>query len=84
MEAFSNAGPKREDNLALLGLLYTLMRELRSRRATRSRRTSTTPRTPRSSSTIPKIQKDKYLTQFVCDYVRLIIIGNAAPTRSRA
>ncbi len=77
MEAFTNAGPKREDFLALLGLLYTLMRELRSRPRNEVEAHIDDPENSEIFKHYPNIQKDKYLTQFICDYVRLIIIGNA-------
>ncbi len=56
------------------------MRELRSRsRAARSRRISTIPRNRRSSRPSRPCSKNHDLTHFICDYCRIIIIGNARP-----
>lgn len=78
-EAFANAVPKQKDYLDVLGVLYSLMRELRSK----SRNEVETHIDNPDESTIfqgfPTVLKNQALTHFICDYCRLIIIGNARP-----
>lgn len=77
MEAVKGAGPKKADYLSLLGLLYSLMRELRSKPRNEVEGHIDNPTESPIFQHYPKILKDKYLTQYICDYVRLILIGNA-------
>jgi chemotaxis protein MotA len=77
IQALTNAVPKRKDYLALLGLLFALMRDLRTRPRNEVEAHIDDPDNSEMFKAHPGILKDKYLTQFVCDYVRLIIIGNA-------
>ncbi len=77
VQALTNAVPKRKDYLALLGLLFALMRDLRTRPRNEVEAHIDDPENSELFKAHPGILKDKYLTQFVCDYVRLIIIGNA-------
>jgi chemotaxis protein MotA len=77
MQALTNAVPKRSEYLALLGLLYALMRDLRTRPRNEVEAHIDDPDNSELFKAHPSILKDKYLTQFLCDYVRLIIIGNA-------
>jgi len=77
LEAATNAVPKRKDFLALLSLLFALMRDLRSRPKNEVEAHVDDPQNSTLFQHFPSILKDKELTQFICDYVRLIIIGNA-------
>lgn len=77
MQAATNAVPKQKDFLALLGLLYSLMRELKSRPRNEVEGHIDDPQNSELFKHFPSILKDKDITQFICDYVRLIIIGNA-------
>lgn len=76
-QAFSGKAPKRKDFLALLGLLYALMRELRTRPRNEVEGHIDDPQNSSLFQHFPDILKDKELTQFICDYARLIVIGNA-------
>ncbi|MDQ0317583.1 flagellar motor stator protein MotA [Amorphus orientalis] len=76
-EAIKGAGPKKPDYLELLGLLYSLMRELRSKPRNEVEGHIDNPGESPIFQHYAKIYKDKYLTQYICDYVRLILIGNA-------
>lgn len=76
-QALTNAVPKRKDYLALLGLLFALMRDLRTRPRNEVEAHIDDPENSDLFKHFPTILKDKSLTHFVCDYVRLIIIGNA-------
>jgi chemotaxis protein MotA len=77
IQAITNASPKRKDFLALLSLLFALMRDLRTRPRNEVEAHIDNPQESALFQHFPGILKDKELTQFICDYVRLIIIGNA-------
>ena len=77
VEAVTNQVPKRKDFLALLSLLYALMRDLRTRPRAEVEMHIDNPQDSPLFQHFPGILKDKELTQFICDYVRLTIIGNA-------
>ncbi len=77
MQAISGKAPKRKDFLALLGLLYALMRELRTRPRNEVEAHIDDPQNSSIFQHFPGILKDKELTQYICDYARLIVIGNA-------
>ena len=77
LQAVTNAVPKRKDFLALLSLLFALMRDLRTRPRNEVEAHIDDPTNSELFKHFPSVLKDKELTQFVCDYVRLIIIGNA-------
>ncbi len=76
-QAFSGKAPKRADFLHLLGLLYALMRELRTKPRNEVEGHIDDPENSPLFQHFPDILKDKELTQFICDYARLIVIGNA-------
>ena len=78
-EAMANAVPRRADYIALLGLLYALMRDLRTRPRNEVEAQVDDPKNSALFQHFPEVLKNAELTQFVCDYVRLIIIGNARP-----
>jgi len=77
MQAMTNAVPKRKDFLAVLSLLFALMRDLRARPRNEVEAHVDNPNESELLKHFPAILKDKELTQFICDYVRLIIMGNA-------
>jgi chemotaxis protein MotA len=77
MEAVTNKVPKRKDFLGVLSLLFALMRDLRTRPRNEVEAHIDNPQSSELFKHFPTILKDKELTQFICDYVRLIIIGNA-------
>ncbi|MGO4573391.1 flagellar motor stator protein MotA [Microvirga sp. 2TAF3] len=79
IEAITGRVPKRSDYLAILGLLYALLRELRSKPRNEVEGHIDTPNQSEIFTAFPSVLKDKELTLFICDYVRLIIIGNARP-----
>ena len=74
MEAIKESTPKPRDYLDTLSILYALMRELRSKTRTEM---EVHVDNPAESDIFPKVLADKDLTNFICDYCRLIIIGNA-------
>ena len=77
MEAFTNASPKRQEYFDLLGLLYNLMRDLRSKPRAEIESQIENPDESVLFQRFPSIAKNKELRTFICDYCRLIIIGNA-------
>ncbi|WP_185983608.1 flagellar motor stator protein MotA [Aureimonas mangrovi] len=79
MEAFKNAVPKQRDYLDLLSLLHSLMREMRGKPRSEVEAHIESPETSPIFMAFPAILKDKAMTHFVCDYCRLIIIGNVRP-----
>jgi chemotaxis protein MotA len=77
IEAATNRVPKRKDFLELLSLLFALLRDLRTRPRAEVEAHIDNPQQSALFQHFPGILKDKELTQFICDYVRLTIIGNA-------
>ena len=78
-EAISGAVPKRDHYLSILGLLYALMRELKNKPRNEVEGHIDQPEESEIFQAFPSVLKDKDLTLFICDYARLIIIGNARP-----
>lgn len=79
MEAIKQAVPKEQDYLELLGVLHSLMRELRTKPRNEVEAHIDNPQESSIFQAFPKVLKDKDLTAFICDYCRIIIIGNARP-----
>ncbi len=77
IEAMANKVPKRKDYLGLLSLLFALMRDLRGPARSSVEEAIDNPQESELFKHFPSILNDRVLTQFICDYVRLIIIGNA-------
>ncbi len=77
MEAIKESTPKPRDYLDTLAILYALMRELRTKTRTEMEVHVDNPSESDIFKLFPKILADKDLTNFICDYCRLIIIGNA-------
>ena len=76
-EAFKYAVPKERQYLDTLGVLYSLMRDLRTKSRNEIEAHIDNPQESSIFQTAPTVLKNKELTSFICDYVRLIIIGNA-------
>lgn len=77
MEAIKEATPKPRDYLDTLSVLYSLMRELRTKTRTEMEVHVDNPTESDIFKAFPKILANHDLTQFICDYCRLIILGNA-------
>jgi chemotaxis protein MotA len=77
LEAISGKSPKERDYLDVLGVLYALMRELRGKARNEVEEHVDNPDESTLFQAFPLVLKDKDLTHFICDYCRLIIIGNA-------
>ncbi len=77
VEAVLGRGPTQRDYLDVLGVLYTLMRELRGKARSEVEQHVDNPNESTIFKNFPKVLADLELTSFICDYCRLIIIGNA-------
>lgn len=77
VEIFKNAVPKEKAYLEVLGVLYSLMRDLRTKSRNEIEAHIDNPAESSIFQSAPTVLKDTELTAFICDYVRLIIIGNA-------
>ncbi|WP_337266084.1 flagellar motor stator protein MotA [Oryzifoliimicrobium ureilyticus] len=76
-EAFSGKVPKERHYLDVLGVLYSLMRDLRTKSRNEIEAHIDNPKESSIFQVAPTVLKNEDLTAFICDYVRLIIIGNA-------
>ena len=76
-EAFKNKAPTSREYLDVLGLLYTLMRELRSKPRNEVEKHIDKPEESAIFQKFASVLENENLTIFICDYCRLIIIGNA-------
>lgn len=76
-EAFGNAAPTSRNYLDVMGLLYSLMRELRSKPRNEVEKHIDSPEESAIFQKFGSVLKNRDLTTFICDYCRLIIIGNA-------
>ncbi|MBI2718604.1 MAG: flagellar motor stator protein MotA [Rhizobiales bacterium] len=77
MEAIKEATPKARDYLDTLSILYALMRELRAKTRSEMGTHVDNPGESEIFKAFPKVLANHDLTHFICDYCRLIIIGNA-------
>ena len=84
VEALKNAEPKEADYLAVLGVLYALMRELKSKPKNEVEVHIENPDSSPIFQKFPEVLKNKELTQFICDYARLHIMGSARPDEIEA
>ena len=75
-EAIKNSVPTKEDYLIILACLFVLMRELRTKpRSEVERHIDNASESPIFAA-FPKILKHPRLVTFICDYFRLILMGN--------
>jgi chemotaxis protein MotA len=77
MQAFKQAVPKEQDYLETLGVLHSLMRELRTKSRSEVEAHIDAPEESAIFQAYPTVLANHDLTHFICDYCRLIIIGNA-------
>ena len=76
-EAFRGDAPGKQQYLESLGILYFVMRELRSKPRNEVEEHIDNPDQSSIFQKFPSIVANRDLTTFICDYCRLIIIGNA-------
>jgi chemotaxis protein MotA len=76
-EAFKNAAPSHSDYVELLALLFFMMRELRNRSRADMETIIDAPNEADVFKASPSVLSNADLTMFICDYFRLIVMGNA-------
>jgi chemotaxis protein MotA len=76
-EALGNKVPHERHYLDMLGVLYALMRDLRTKSRNEIEAHIDNPEESSIFQAAPTVLANHELTAFICDYVRLIIIGNA-------
>ncbi|WP_265519426.1 flagellar motor stator protein MotA [Nitratireductor luteus] len=79
LEAFRQKVPKQTEYLETLGVLHALMRELRAKSRSEVEAHIDNPEESAIFQAFPTVLANKDLTHFICDYCRIIIIGNARP-----
>ena len=72
-----DATPRKADYLIILGCLYALMREVKSKSRSEVERHVDNPHESPLFQKYPKILAHPQLLTFICDYFRLILMGNA-------
>ncbi len=77
MEAILDKVPKPRDYLDVLSALHALMRELRSKSRSEVEGHFDNPKESEIFKNYPKLLANHDLVTFICDYCRIIIIGNA-------
>lgn len=76
-EAFKNSAPKHAEYVELLALLFFMMRELRNRSRADMETIIDNPKESDVFKSSPTVLANEDLTTFICDYFRLIVMGNA-------
>jgi chemotaxis protein MotA len=79
MEAIKEKMPKRGDYLDVLSLLFVLLREMRSKTKSEMEIHFDQPNDSEIFKAYPSVVKNTELLTFICDYCRLMLIGNARP-----
>jgi chemotaxis protein MotA len=77
LEAITDKVPKPRDFLDVLSAMHGLMRELRGKSRAEVEAHFDNPKESPIFMGFPRLLNDKDLLTFICDYGRLIIIGNA-------
>jgi chemotaxis protein MotA len=77
IEAVLDKGPKGRDFLDVLSVLHALMRELKGKSRAEVENHFENPKESEIFKAFPRLLADTDLVTFICDYCRLIIIGNA-------
>jgi chemotaxis protein MotA len=77
VEAVTDKVPKPRDYLDVLSVLHALMRELRSKSRSEVEGHFDNPKESEIFKGFPKLLANADLVTFLCDYGRIIIIGNA-------
>ena len=78
-EAIKAKSPTDEDYVELLGLLFTLLREMKNKPKNEVEGHIDNPEESEIFTAHPIVLNNKALRNFICDYCRLIMVGNARP-----
>ncbi|MBJ7535940.1 flagellar motor stator protein MotA [Rhodomicrobium vannielii ATCC 17100] len=84
VDALKNSEPKESDYLAVLGFLYALMREFKNKPKSEVEKHIDDPSKSSIFAKYPEVLARPDLTQFICDYARLHIMGSARPAEIEA
>lgn len=76
-QAFRNDVPTMAEHIELLSLLFFMMRELRDKSRAEMEMIIDAPKEAEVFKRSPTVTANEELTTFICDYFRLIIMGNA-------
>lgn len=77
LEAFSGAVPTERHYIETLSVMFALMRAVRSKSRAEMEALIDAPEESPIFQAVPTVLADPDLTTFICDYLRLIIMGNA-------
>lgn len=77
LEAVLDKGPGEKDYLELLGLLHSLLREMRNKGKTGLDSHIEAPENSDIFNKYPRLMSNKGIVLFICDYIRLMSMGNA-------
>lgn len=77
VQAFRNDVPTMEEHIELLSLLFFMMRELRDKSRAEMEMIIDAPEESEVFKRSPTVTANEELRTFICDYFRLIIMGNA-------
>ena len=77
LEAFKGSTPSLRDYLDVLGILFALMREIRAKSRSEAEAHIDAPEESPIFQNFSSVLASKELTTFICDYFRLVLIGNA-------
>lgn len=77
VEALLNKFPQQSQYISVISALYSLMREMRSKPMAEVEKHIDEPETSSIFQKYPYLLNDSVLLTFICDYCRLIIMGNA-------
>lgn len=79
IEALKNSVPKESDYMELLGLIYSLLKALKERPKNEVEAHIDNPEESVIFQNYPHVLNHESLRNFICDYCRLIMVGNARP-----
>ncbi len=77
VEASFGKIPRQRDYLDVLGVLYMLMRDIRAKGRNEVEPHLDDPHNSEIFQRFPRVMNRPELLQFLCDYMRLLVIGNA-------
>lgn len=77
VEAFKNSVPTDKHYIETLSLMFALMRTVRSKSRSEVEAIIDAPAESEIFKIAPTVLANETLTEFICDYVRLIVMGNA-------
>jgi chemotaxis protein MotA len=77
-EVLKNSVPTSREYIDVLGLLYSVLREMKGKSRNEVETHIDNPKESALFQKYPTVLKNEELTVFICDYCRLIIMGNAS------